>query len=156
MNGSIDSLIANLGMSYYDLVKQGLIEKHSLRESEYENTDTLEIESISGLELVFSPLTYRFETIYIRLRDNSDSNLPIFIDSLPEPLCFIEFKEDARRHLGEPISSSEAQEVLGYPERDTYQLPPSLHPEALLYIHYGKDSGLDTMVISTFHTYTSE
>lgn len=63
MKGQLELLINNLGNSYHTLVRLGLVGKNSIRESQYEDTDTLEIESVPGLELVFEPISCRFETM---------------------------------------------------------------------------------------------
>lgn len=93
MKGQLELLINNLGKSYHDLVKLGIIEKHSLRESQYEDSDTFEIETISGLELVFEPITCRIEIIYIRLKNSPDSDLPVYTAPLPKALSSIQEKK---------------------------------------------------------------
>ncbi|MDD1012775.1 DUF6392 family protein [Pseudomonas rubra] len=148
MKGQLELLINNLGKTYHDLVKLGLIEKNSIRESQYEDSDSLEIESISGIELVFEPIAYRFEAIYIRLRNDAYSELPTYPAPLPKSLCEIHERYDSHKIFGKPISSTEANHTAGIPAADIYQLDTNLHPAAQLSLQYGTSKNLNVIAIS--------
>lgn len=152
MKGQLELLINNLGNSYHTLVKLGLVGKNSIRESQYEDTDSLEIESIPGLELVFEPVSCRFETIYIRLRDDEIFGLPIYSDPLPNPLSLISNRHDTINHLGGPLYSGEADPINHIPARDTFQLDQNLHPAASLSLYYGADLKPNTIMVSLLDT----
>ncbi|WJD61549.1 DUF6392 family protein [Pseudomonas kurunegalensis] len=152
MKEQLELLINNLGKSYHDLVKLGLIEKYSLRESQYEDCESFEIESIPGLELVFEPVACRFETVYIRLRDDTDCDLPVYSAPLPNPFSLITNRSDVCNHLGIPLASFEAKPIEGLPAYDTFQLDRNLHSAARLSLQYGADTKLNTIVISVFNT----
>lgn len=148
MKGQLELLINNLGNSYHTLVRLGLVGKNSIRESQYEDTDTLEIESVPGLELVFEPISCRFETIYIRLKDDENSGLPIYSEPLPNPLGRISDRHDTVKHLGAPLWGGEADPTNQLPARDTFQLDQLLHPAASLSLYYGPDLKPNTIVVS--------
>lgn len=148
MKGQLELLINNLGNSYQTLVGLGLVEKHSIRVSEYEDTDTLEIESIPGLELIFEPDSCRFETIYIRLRNDPDCDLPLYSAPLPNPLRLISDRQEAINHLGGPLYSGEADPTNQILARDTFQLDQHLHHAASLSLYYGADLKPNTIVVS--------
>ncbi|WP_248767846.1 DUF6392 family protein [Pseudomonas sp. MWU12-2345] len=141
-----ESLITHLGKTYHDLVKSQLIEKNSLRPSQYEDTETFEIESILGLELVFSPTTYRFEELYVRLRNDTGIDLPTYTDQLPAPLNSIRERKHAHQLLGSPISTSGLTES----KSDLYQLDQGLNPAVQLNLQYGVDSILKVIVFSLY------
>ncbi|MBK0155577.1 hypothetical protein IAE35_19745 [Pseudomonas sp. S75] len=148
MKGQLELLINNLGNSYHTLVRLGLVVEHSIRLSEYENSDSLEIESIPGLELVFEPNNCRFETIYIRLRNDENCSLPTYSDQLPNPLDLISDRYDAYNYLGAPLYSYEADPDNRIPAEDTFQLDQQLHSEANLSFQYGADLKPNTIVVS--------
>ncbi|WP_438299561.1 DUF6392 family protein [Pseudomonas sp. NMS19W] len=148
MKGQLELLINNLGNSYHTLVRLGLVDEHSIRLSEYEDSDSLEIESIPGLELVFEPNNCRFETIYIRLRNDQNYSLPTYSDQLPNPLDLISDRHDAYNCLGDPLYSGEADLNNKIPARDTFQLAQNLHSAASLSVQYGTDLKPNTIVVS--------
>ncbi|WP_225789591.1 DUF6392 family protein [Pseudomonas sp. Marseille-P8916] len=148
MKGQLELLINNLGNSYQTLVRLGLVEKHSIRVSEYEDTETLEIESIPGLELVFEPASCRFENIYIRLRNDRGCDLPLYSAPLPNPLGLISDRQETINYLGAPLYSGEADATNQIPARDTFQLDQRLHPAASLSLYYGPDLKPNTIVVS--------
>lgn len=148
MKGQLELLINNLGNSYHTLVRLGLVDGHSIRLSQYEDSDSLEIESIPGLELVFEPDDCRFETIYIRLRNDENCSLPTYSAPLPNPLDLISDRHDSYNHLGGPLYSGEADPNNSIPARDTFQLDQNLHPAASLSVQYGADLKPNTIVVS--------
>jgi len=139
-------LLRNIGNTYSQLVTEEVIEAHPLQMSEYEDCDSLEIEAIPGLELVFSEITYRLEHVYVRLRNDSGCNLPLYTGGLPEPFRSIRERKHAHQLLGKPISSR-LEEFYG---SDLYQLDPKLHPETQIHFQYGTDSTLKVIAFSLF------
>lgn len=150
MKSLLELLINNIGKSYHDLVKLGLVEKNSLRESQYEDSHSLEIESIPGLELVFDPIAHRLESIYIRLRNYTGLNLTIYSDPLPKPFDQFQQRNDSYKYVGMPLSSTEADNSQGFPTSDHFQLNTDLHPAALMDLQYGEDEKLNVIAISLF------
>lgn len=143
---NMERLIKNLGCSYDALIANKVIENLPLQ-SLYEDGDSLEIEPVPGIELVFWPETQCFEVIYITLKD---SNLPVYKGELPAPFKEVTNQEEVRRVFGEPAFSKSALELFGtgLSGWDTYQLDPSWHPAALLEFQYLKGMQLSTLVFS--------
>ncbi len=150
MKGQLELLINNMGKSYRDLVKLELVEKHTLRESQYEDSDSLEIETIPGLELVFDPIAQRLESIYIRLRNHTNQNLPTYLNPLPIPLNLFQQRKDSYKYVGIPLSMTEADKTMGLPASDQFQLNTDLHPAALMNLQYDDDEKLNLIAISLF------
>lgn len=148
VKGQLELLINNLGNSYHALVRLGLVESNSIRMSQYEDTDSLEIESIPGLELVFEPDSCRFETIYIRIRNDADCDLPLYSTRLPNPLGLISYRHDTINHFGGALYSGEADPTNQIPARDTFQLDQHLHPAASISFYYGLDLKPNTIMVS--------
>ncbi|WP_247868538.1 MULTISPECIES: DUF6392 family protein [unclassified Pseudomonas] len=142
----MERLIKNLGCSYDALIANHVIKNLPLQ-SLYEDGDSLEIEPVPGIELVFWPETERFEVIYITLKD---SDLPEYEGELPEPFKEVKSQDDVHRIFGDPAFSKSALELFGtgLSGWDTYQLDPQWHPAALMEFQYVKDMRIGTLLFS--------
>lgn len=143
---NMERLIKNLGYSYDALIENKVIDNLPLQ-SLYEDGDSLEIEPVPGIELVFWPETNRFEVIYITLKD---SDLPEFKGELPEPFKTVTNQDEVRKVFGDPAFSKSALELFGtgLSGWDTYQLDPHWHPAVLVEFQYVKDRRLGTLLFS--------
>lgn len=143
---NMERLIKNLGCSYDALIANHVIENLPLQ-SLYEDGDSLEVEPVPGIELIFWPETKRFEVIYIIL---IDSVLPVFTGDLPYPFKTATNQEEVHKTFGEPVFSKTDLELLGTGLNgwDTYQLDPNWHPAALLEFQYVKGMRLAKLMFS--------
>lgn len=144
---NMERLIKNLGCSYDHLITNKVIENHPLQ-SLYDD-ETLEIELVPGIELVFSPENLRFEVLYITLKtDEQDANS--YSGSFPKPFDRLTTQEQVREALGAPIYSRKPIELqgTGLSGWDTYQLPPVLHHAALVEFQYIKKMIISRILFS--------
>lgn len=145
---NMERLIKNLGCSYDALIANKVIDNLPL-EDLYEDGESLEIEPVRGVELIFWPETQRFEVIYIALRNSADSGQPLYAGELPIPFDAMNIQEEVHKILGEPIFSKGALELqgTGLTGWDTYQLDQNWHPAAFVEFQYIKGD----MQISRLH-----
>lgn len=134
---NMERLIKNLGCSYDALIANKVIDNLPLQDL-YEDGETLEVEPVPGVELIFWPETLRFEVIYITLKDSDNSNLPIYLGELPEPFKKIRDQKQVRHIFGRPIFSKDLRQLhgTGLSGWDTYQLEPNWHPAAFVEFQY--------------------
>jgi len=134
---NMERLIKNLGCSYDALIANKVIDNLPLQDL-YEDGESLEIEPVPGIELIFWPETLRFEVIYITLNDDQHNNIPFYSGQLPEPFDALRYQADVHRVLGEPMFSKGAMELQGTDLSgwDTYQLGSQWHPAALVEFQY--------------------
>lgn len=136
---NMERLIKNLGCSYDALIANKVIDKLPLQNL-YEDGESLEIEPVPGVELIFWPETQRFEVIYIALRNSTESNQLLYEAELPSPFNAMAYQEEVHKILGEPIFSKSALELMGtgLTGWDTYQLNQQWHPAAFVEFQYIK------------------
>lgn len=134
---NMERLIKNLGCSYDALIANKVIDNLPLQDL-YEDGESLEIEPVPGIELIFWPETLRFEVIYITLKDDQNSNVPLFTGQLPEPFVSLFDQTQVHKALGKPMFSKGAMELQGTDLSgwDTYQLESQWHPAALVEFQY--------------------
>lgn len=134
---NMERLIKNLGCSYDALIANKVIDNLPLQDL-YEDGESLEIEPVPGIELIFWPETLRFEVIYITLKDDQNSNVPLYTGQLPEPFGSLSDQSQVHKALGEPMFSKGAMELQGTDLSgwDTYQLESQWHPAALVEFQY--------------------
>lgn len=146
---NMERLIKNLGCSYDALIANKVIDNLPLQDL-YEDGESLEIEPVPGIELIFWPETLRFEVIHVTLKDDQNPKLPLFTGELPEP--FREIKEQKQVHsiFGVPVFSKTAMELLGtgLSGWDTYQLDQNWHPATLVEFQYVKNMQLSRLLFS--------
>jgi hypothetical protein len=143
-NKIIENLIRRLGSSYKVLVAENLIGQDEPK-SHYIDSDTKEIFIDPNIELVFWAENLRFEMIVVKA-----GKLNNIKEELPTALNILKNTTDVRRDLGEPMFTKSELELYGteFYGWDTYQLPISLHPEALLDIQYDKNKKISNIIIS--------
>ncbi|MCW0217845.1 MAG: hypothetical protein OJI67_05940, partial [Prosthecobacter sp.] len=123
------------------LIANGVIENLPLQDL-YEDGESLEIEPVPGVELIFWPETQRFEVIYISLSNSAETNQPVYEMELPSPFNGMTVQEEVHKILGEPIFSKGTLELMGtgLSGWDTYQLNPQWHPAAFVEFQYIKSA----------------
>lgn len=143
---NMERLIKNLGCSYDALIANEVIDNLPLQDL-YEDGESLEIEPVPGIELIFWPETLRFEVIHITLKDD---DLPVFTGELPEPFRGIKEQKQVHSTFGVPIFSKTAMELLGtgLSGWDTYQLDPNWHPATLVEFQYVKNMKVSRLLFS--------
>jgi hypothetical protein len=116
----------------------------------YEDGESLEIEPVPGIELIFWPETLRFEVIYITLKDDKNAKLPVFAGELPEPFKSITDQKQVHKTFGDPMFSKGAMELrgTGLSGWDTYQLEPNWHPAALVEFQYIRNMQISRILFS--------
>ncbi|MDR9862453.1 DUF6392 family protein [Pseudomonas baetica] len=146
---NIQRLIQNLGSSYHALIANEVIGNFPLQEL-YEDSDSLEIEPASGIELIFWPDTQSFEAIHITLSNDQDPSQPLFSGELPHPFGGLMEQSQVHNVFGEPMFSKGVMELLGTRLYgwDTYQLGSNLHPAATVDFQYGKDMKISGILFS--------
>ncbi|XXE35861.1 hypothetical protein J3P78_27390 (plasmid) [Pseudomonas sp. R4-79] len=146
---NMERLIKNLGCSYDALIANQVIDNLPLQDL-YEDGESLEIEPVPGIELIFWPEALRFEVIYITLKDDQNSNAPVFTGHLPEPFANLSDQSKVHQALGEPMFSKGAMELQGTDLSgwDTYQLESHWHPAALVEFQYVKQMQTSRMLFS--------
>lgn len=146
---NMERLIKNLGCSYDALIANNVIDNLPLQ-TLYEDSESLEIEPVPGIELIFWPETLRFEVIYITLKDEEGANLPVFAGELPEPFRSATDQKEVHKTFGNPMFSKGALELLGtgLSGWDTYQLDPNWHPAALVEFQYVKHKQISRLLFS--------
>lgn len=134
---NMERLIKNLGSSYDALIANKIIDNLPLQDL-YEDGETLEIEPVPGVELVFWPETLRFEIIYITLKDSHNSAIQVYRGELPDPFKQVRDQKQVRKIFGQPISSKGHMQLYGtgLSGWDTYQLEPNWHPAAFVEFQY--------------------
>ncbi|MEA9979991.1 MULTISPECIES: DUF6392 family protein [unclassified Pseudomonas] len=146
----MERLIKNLGCTYDALIANKVIDYHPLRDM-YEDGESLEIEPVPGIELIFWPETLRFEVIYITLKDEQTTNLlPIYGGELPEPFKSVTDQKEVQKAFGEPMFSKGAIALrgTGLSGWDTYQLDSNLHPAAMVEFQYVKNMKISKLLFS--------
>lgn len=136
---NMERLIKNLGCSYDALIANGVIENLPLQDL-YEDGESLEIEPVPGVELIFWPETQRFEVIYISLKNSAENNQPVYGMKLPSPFDGMSVQAEVHKILGDPIFSKGPLELMGtgLTGWDTYQLNQKWHPAAFVEFQYIK------------------
>lgn len=146
---NIKRLIQNLSSSYDALIANEVIHSLPLQEL-YEDSDTLEIEPVPGIELIFWKETQSFEAIYITLGSAQNPGQPVFAGDLPHP--FGEVKEQSQVHnvFGAPMFSKSVMELRGTGLHgwDTYQLDANWHRAATVDFQYVKNMKISTILFS--------
>jgi len=142
----MERLIKNLGCSYDALIANEVIDNLPLQDL-YEDGESLEIEPVPGIELIFWPETLRFEVIHITLIDDA---LPVFSGELPEPFRELQEQKQVHSTFGVPIFSKTAMELMGtgLSGWDTYQLDPNWHPATLVEFQYVKNMKVSRLLFS--------
>ena len=146
---NMERLIKNLGCSYDALIANKVIDNLPLQDL-YEDGESLEIEPVPGIELIFWPETLRFEVMHITLKDEQNPTLPVFAGELPEPFRELTKQSDVHKIFGIPIFSKSALELrgTGLSGWDSYQLDQNLHPAALVEFQYIKSMRISRMLFS--------
>ncbi len=151
MNYSVnmERLIKNLGCSYDALIENKVIDNLPLQ-SLYDDGDSLEIEPVPGIELIFWPETLRFEVIHVTLKDEQNPSLPLYTGDLPAPFGEIKEQREVHSKLGAPMLSKSVLELrgTGLSGWDTYQLESNWHPAALVEFQYIKNMRVSRMLFS--------
>lgn len=137
MTVQMERLIKNLGCSYDALIANQVIDDLPLQDL-YQDGESLEIEPVQGIELIFWPETQRFEAIYIFLTQESDNTPNAFSGELPPPFNSMNNQTEVHKLMGNPIFSKSAMELLGTELSgwDTYQLGSNWHPAAIVEFQY--------------------
>lgn len=137
----MENLIRNLGCSYDALVHNKVIDKLPL-ESLYEDGQTLEVEPVDGLQLVFWPdairqESSRFELIFITVKVDG-GGAPVYTGMIPSPYGSLKNRDTVNQTLGRPITSRSTLELIGtgLTGWDTYQVESRFHPTALVDFQY--------------------
>lgn len=146
---NLEHLISKLGSSHQVLIAENLIPDTKLVKM-YEDEDTLELEMAPGIELVFWAESLRLEMIHINFQRASTEDESHLSSLLPSPLSTLKNESDVHNVLGKAMFSKSERELMqtelyGW---DTYQIDPSLHPEAILDIQYDKNRTICNMQIS--------
>jgi len=146
---NMERLIKNLGCSYDALVANKVIDNLPLQDL-YDDGESLEIEPVPGIELIFWPETLRFEVIHITLKDDQSVNLPPLAVDLPEPFGSILDQNQVHKTFGDPMFSKGAMELrgTGLSGWDTYQLDSTWHPAATVEFQYVKNMQISRMLFS--------
>jgi hypothetical protein len=146
---NMERLIKNLGCSYDALIENKVIDNLPLQDL-YEDGDSLEIEPVPGIELIFWPETLRFEVIHITLKDEQNPSLPLFTGDLPEPFRKIKEQKQVHATLGVPMLTKGAMELrgTGLSGWDTYQLESTWHPAALVEFQYTRNMQISRILFS--------
>lgn len=146
---NMERLIKNLGCSYDALIANKVIDKLPLQDL-YEDGESLEVEPVPGIELIFWPETLRFEVIHITLTGDQVHDLPVFSGILPAPFTSISNHTQVRETFGNPIFSKTAMELkgTGLSGWDTYQLDTSWHPAVLVDFQYSKNQQISKLLFS--------
>lgn len=137
---NMERLIKNLGSSYDALIANKIIDNLPLQDL-YEDGETLEIEPVPGVELIFWPETLRFEIIYITLKESHNSAIQVYTGELPDPFKQVRDQKQVRNIFGQPISSKGHMQLYGtgLSGWDTYQLEPNWHPAAFVEFQYSSN-----------------
>ncbi|WP_324729590.1 DUF6392 family protein [Pseudomonas chlororaphis] len=149
-SATLERWISNLGKSHDAMVAQGVISNQPLQDL-YDSGDSLEIEPEPGIELSFWAETKRFEAIQITLRADPESGMAIYAGTLPAPYSAAVTQLEVRNAFGTPvrtvgpIAPPGMKKIGGW---DSFQLPSSLHPEALVDFQYSEDLQVDRVVFA--------
>ncbi|MBD8792696.1 hypothetical protein IFR09_22775 [Pseudomonas syringae] len=130
------ALIENLGLTFQDLIEKKILSCPPPT-SLYDDTNTLEVDLMQGMELVFNKESSRLEMIHFSV-DQKKTNSFSYFERLPEPLNKLTNQAVSKELLGRPIHSATKEELFGTDiySWDTFQLKQEIHPEAFLDIQY--------------------
>jgi hypothetical protein len=147
-SATLERWIKHLGGTYDSLVAQGIIPDLPLQEL-YEDSDSLEIEPVEGIELGFWIKTKNLELIRVCLADDPDG-IPPFTGELPAPFDNARRQELVHQLFGRPMFSKGALELAGtgLGGWETYQLSAEYHSAALLDFFYDQDQQVSSMTFS--------
>lgn len=147
-SAKLERLINNLGSSHENLVAGGVLSNEPL-EDLYGSDSTLEVDLEPGVELSFWADTKRLEAMQITLKD--DDGLPVYKGSLPPPYAGATTKFNVRSIFGNPLRSvgpEDLPESIAIKGWDSFQLPSSLHPAALVDFQYNADQQVAQIVFA--------
>lgn len=146
---NMERLIKNLGSSYDALIANKIIDDLPLQDL-YGDGETLEVEPVQGVELIFWPETLRFEVIYITLKDGNESSNLLYLGKLPEPFDKITDQRQVRMLFGKPIFAKGALQLqgTGLSGWDTYQVESNWHPAAFVEFQYGNNMQVCKLLFS--------
>lgn len=149
---NMERLIKNLGCSYDHLITNSVIAKLPLQHLYDE--DSLEVDLVPGIELIFCPETLRFEVIYIALKNTDTQDAKTYSGDLPVPFKKLVNQKQVRETLGEPLFSKTAMELhgTGLHGWDKYQLDPEWHHAALVEFQYIKEMMTSRILFSLMDT----
>lgn len=147
-SAAIERWIKNLGGSYASLVANGVIPDLPLQEL-YEDSESLEIEPVAGVELGFWVESKCLELIRVSL-ENVPGGIPPFTGELPAPFNEATSQKSVHQIFGAPMFSKSSRELAGtgLSGWDTYQLSADYHTTALLDFEYGRESRVSSITFS--------
>lgn len=147
-SATLERWIKHLGGSYDSLVATGVIPDLPLQEL-YEDSDSLEIEPVEGIELSFWIKTKGLELIRVSLESVPDG-IPPFKGELPAPFAGATRQEFVHQIFGRPMFSKSDRELVGtgLGGWDTYQLSAKYHPAALLDFFYDQAQQVSSITFS--------
>lgn len=147
-SATIERWIKNLGGSYDSLVAKGVIPALPLQEL-YEDSDSLEIEPVPGIELSFWPETKKLELIRVTL-ENVPGGIPPFTGELPMPFSQAKTRKLVRQLFGVPAIVKSGRELsgTGLGGWETYQLSEDFHESALLDFFFDDALNVATITFS--------
>lgn len=147
-SATIERWIKHLGGSYDSLVATGVIPDLPLQEL-YEDSDSLEIEPVQGIELSFWVETKDLELIRVSIED-IPGGIPPFRGELPPPFADAMCQKQVHQIFGRPMFSKGARELsgTGLGGWDTYQLSDTYHPAALLDFQFNEDLKVSNITFS--------
>ena len=147
-SAAIERWIKNLGGSYDSLIANQVIPDLPLQEL-YEDSDSLEIEPVVGIELGFWSESKCLELIRVSL-ENVPGGIPPFVGELPAPFNGATSQKTVHQIFGAPMFTKSARELAGtgLSGWDTYQLSAEYHAAALLDFEYGRDLEVSSITFS--------
>lgn len=151
---AIELWIKNLGKSHSSLVNSNIIPALPL-EHLYEDSQSLEVQPCSGIELSFWFETQRFEAIYIYLISQDPERFQPYSGPLPMPFDLLKKQKDVHTTLGSPFKSNgpmlEAEtssfKIGGW---DFYELDSSLNPNCQVEFQYDGEMNVYLLSFSVF------
>ncbi len=146
------ALFENLGSTFQDLTERKILSCPPPT-SLYDEANTLEVELMQGMELVFNKESYRLEMIHFSV-DQKKPNSFSYFEILPDPLNKLKNQEVSQEVLGRPIHSATKEELLGTDIFfwDTFQLALEIHPEAFIEIQYDELKNTKYLSVSLMNT----
>lgn len=147
-SATLERWIKHLGGTYDSLVAHGVIPDLPLQEL-YEDSDSLELEPVAGIELGFWSETKNLELVRVCLADDPDG-IPPFTGDLPAPFGGATCQKMVHQIFGRPMFAKGDRELAGtgLGGWDTYQLSSEYHPAALLDFFYDQDRQVSAITFS--------
>ncbi len=148
----IRNWINSLGLPFSNLVDQGIVSDSPLL-ALYEDSDTLDLEPVPGIELSFGAESKIFKAMYITVFSNDAADAPVYAGDLPPPYNDSLTKDKVREIFGNPLRS---HGVMRFTEPvsktiggwDFYMLDDFQNPGVQVEFQYDEQFKLEKMVFT--------